>query len=582
MEWSTACRDWETRIVERRSLIAFAPLFPAEAEAALAVFKSLQVTDLPQKANGTYPTLGETADEWVFDYVRAIFGAYDADRAKRLINESLLLISKKNTKSTIAAGIMVTALVRNWRHNQELLILAPTIEIANNSFVPAAGMVRADPELSKLLHVVENQRLIRHLVTKAELKIVAADGDVVGGKKAAFVLIEELWLFGKKPKAMAMLREATGGLVSRPEGFVLFITTHSDEPPTGVYKEKLQYARDVRDGVINDPAFLPVLYEWPSKLIEDEAYLDQRFFYVTNPNLGRSVSVDWLVAELRKAQSGEGEGLQVFLAKHLNVEIGLRLRRDRWRGADYWAGAADTSITFETLLERCEVLVVGIDGGGADDLYGLCIAGRERGTGRWLFWSRAYARQDVVDRRKDIASKLEELRDLGEIVICEEAEFDEAAAQVAIEDGGDMPQVIPPDVAEVVEYVEQIRAAGLLPEKYGIGVDPAGISLTIDALNAIGIADETIYPVGQGYRLNPAITMLPRMLKAGTARHAGQKLMDWCVSNAKATYAGSALTVSKQVAGSAKIDPLIAVFNCFMLLARHPKAAQSGEIQVYL
>ncbi|HTN40723.1 MAG TPA: terminase TerL endonuclease subunit, partial [Asticcacaulis sp.] len=405
----------------------------------------------------------------------------------------------------------------------------------------------------------EHIRTITHRVTKAVLKVVAADSDTVSGKKAAFVFIDELWIFGKRPKADAMIREATGGLVARPEGFVIYATTQSDLEPAGVFKTKLQYFRNVRDGVLVDGKSLPVLYEYPEAMLENDAYLDPANWYVTNPNLGKSVDEQWLAEEYEKVRHAEGGEKQTFLAKHLNVEIGLRLANDRWRGADYWDDAADKSLTLEEILERSEVVTVGIDGGGLDDLFGLSVIGRCKLTRHWLVWCRAWAHDDVLIRRKDIASVLRDFDRAGELVITDDP--------------------LSP-IRDAADIVEQIKNLGLLPEKHGVGLDPYGVASLIDELAERGIEGEVLSAIRQGSGLSPATWGAEIKLKNKTLLHSGSRLMAWCVGNAKTEVRGGAVLITKQTAGRAKIDPLVAMFNAAMLMSRNPEAKSSPKYQM--
>lgn len=556
-EWTTACPDWEKRIVDRRSLIPLKPLYPDEAEHALGIFKSLKIVD----AAGS-PTFGEACEQWVFDFVATIFGAYDAETGKQRITEFLLLISKKNSKSTIAAGIMLTALIVNWRLEEELLILAPTIEVAKNSYNPAAAMVRADKDLSTILHVQDHLRTITHRTTKAVLKVVAADTDTVSGKKAGRVLVDELWVFGSRPHADAMLREATGGLVSRPEGFVIWLSTQSDQAPAGIFKTKLDYFRNVRDGVIADNKSLGVLYEWPKGMIEREEYLDPRNFYITNPNLGRSVSRDWIEDELKKVE-GDGAAIITFVAKHLNVEIGISLRNNAWAGARYWESAGDDTLAdFSAFLDRCEVVVVGGDGGGLDDLFGGAFLGREKATRDWLLWVHAWCQPDVLERRKDIAPRLLDFEKAGDLTVCERPTQ---------------------DLEEFCDLVEMVKDAGLLPAANAVGLDPMGVASLVDELASRGVEGDQVVGVAQGFRLNGAVLGMERKLKDGTFWHAAQALMNWVIGNAKVEHKGNAVLITKQIAGKAKIDPLIAALNTVMLMSRNPEAATGeGNLDDYL
>lgn len=547
-DWSTSCPDWGQRLIDGRSIIP-PPIFPEQADIALEVFKELTIVD----ATGS-PKFGDACAQWVFDLVASIFGAYDAETGARLITEWFILVPKKNSKSTVAAGVMLTALILNWRKSAAFTILSPTKEIAGNSYNPASDMVKHEEELNSLMHVQGHIKAITHLETNATLKVLAADSNTVGGTKSVGILIDELHLFGKMPNAENMFREATGGLASRPEGFVVWLTTQSDEPPAGVFKEKLQYARDVRDGVIIDKGFVPIIFEHPRFMVEKKEHLLLENLGIVNPNLGYSVNRDFLNREFMKAEV-EGK-IPGFLAKHGNVEIGLALRSGRWAGTDFWDQNV-AIVTLEKIFETSDVITAGVDGGGLDDMLGLAILGRDREDNNlWRAWFKAWIHPIALERRKSEATKYHDFADDGDLVIVEH---------------------IGEDVDQCCDIIMQCDQSGLLER---IGVDPSGIAEIVNKLKLPphNLEEDRIVGVTQGWRLTSSIKDTERKVAAGELVHGGSPLMNWCVSNAKAEPKGNAMLITKQASGTGKIDPLMALFSAVALMVLNPEARNGGSI----
>ncbi|MDU4032408.1 terminase large subunit [Acinetobacter sp.] len=551
-EWTTSCPDWEERIVAKQSLMPCKPLFPDVADIALRIFNELILVDVMDS-----PKMGEVTLPWVLEFVAAIFGSYNPETKRRLIREFFLLISKKNTKSTIAAGIMMTALILNDRKSAELIIIAPTKEVADNSFNPIRDFIRADEELSEMINISEHTKTVTHLGTGATLKVIAAESNAAAGKKASIILIDEVWLFGKRANAESMFREAKGGLASRPEGCVIYLSTMSDEVPCGVFKQLLDYARDIRDGIKVNPQFLPLIYEFPKWMLEAGEHLKPENFYITNPNLGASVDVDYLINEFEKVRDAGEESLRDFLAKHLNVEIGMNLRANRWAGAEYWLKQARKSITLERLIEKSELITLGVDGGGLDDLLGFSALGRLKGNPRiWWKWNHAWCNEIAVERRKENAPKY--------------ADFVQEGSLTIVKRVGD-------DIDQLAKIAKKVFDSGKLDK---IGLDPMGLGGLLDGLLDADIPEEKLIAVPQGLKLMGYIMTMERKLAEGNLYHAGQDLMTWCAGNARVVMKGNGMMISKQESGVAKIDPLIADFNAVALMSMNPEPAQK-DYNVY-
>lgn len=394
--WSTAVPDWEARIREGKSLLPDLPLWDAPAEKALRVFKKLRISDM----YGT-PTYGEVCEDWVFDLVRVIFGSYNPDLKRRMLREFFLLVPKKNGKSAIAAGIILTAAILNSRPEAELVLISATQKIARITFKAIKGSILLDPVLEQLFHIQNHEKQITHRETGAMIMILSADGDIVTGLKAVYLLIDESHVLLSKTKADEILTELKGGLASNVEGFVIQITTQSKKPPVGAFKEELNKARAVRDGEIALP-LVALLYEFPNDVVQKETWRDPNIWGMVNPNLERSVSLQYLMDELAAADRKGADAVALFASQHLNVQIGLGHVQDRWVGSSFWyAGKAKfEGLTLPWMMDLCDCMVGGIDGGGMDDLLGASFVGRRNDGGGWLSLSKAWCHPIALERRE--------------------------------------------------------------------------------------------------------------------------------------------------------------------------------------
>ena len=552
MAWDLSSPDWWQRLQAGKSLVPSLPLWAGEGERAVRIFNKLRLADVP----GT-PTMEEAGGEWFRDIVRAMFGSVNPVTRERMIRELFALVPKKNSKTTDGALLMVTALLMNQRPRASFVMTAPVQDVAQLAFDAAAGAIDLDEVLAKKFHVRHHLKTILHRETKAELEIMTFDPSVLTGQKiSGGALIDELHVCAKMTKAPKALRQIRGGMLPFPESFLAFITTQSDEPPVGVFGDELKKAREIRDGK-REGAMLPVLFEFPKEIQEsqDRQWEKPVLWPLVTPNLGKSITLARLESDYREARDTSESELRVWASQHLNIQIGMAMHAHAWAGAEFWESQADHTLTLDTLLERCEVFDVGIDGGGLDDLLGLSVVGRERETRNWLVWCRAWAHPSVLERRKSETERFHDFERDGDLVLVDQ---------------------IGEDVEEVASIVARIQAHGSLDK---VGVDSAGIGSILDELEAQGVPSEKIVAIKQGWALNGAIKTAERKLAEGTLKHSGQPLMTWAVGNAKAELKGNNIYITKQASGTAKIDPVMAMFNAVTLMALNP--AGKGPLQMF-
>lgn len=541
--------------------IADVPLNEERAAMALAFFNRLRLPDV--RGN---PRLSEACGQWFKDILVAFLASEDPETKEKLVWELLCAVPKKNSKSTYSAALALTALYMEETPNGQMLLIGPSQNISARCFNQAQAMIDLDDDLKTIFHVQDHLKKIKRKKTGTELEVKTFDTGIITGEIPIITIIDEVHELGKKPKAAKVMQQIRGGGITQTGGQLLMITTQSDERPAGIWKSEIGKARAIRDGEAGpSPIMLPVLYEFPLELQKNEEFWrNRKNWHLVLPNLGLSVNQARLEADYDNNGSIDKEKEQIWVSQHLNIEIGIGLKNDQWTGANFWQSSG-ADLGLEELLQQSEVVTAGIDPGGQDDLLSFSLVGRQRGTHVWLHWAKHWADRIVLERRKSIASVLEDFESERDLVLVDDLEKEA--------------------YAEIAELCARVRDLGLFPKESGIGIDGAGkaANLAIDALEAKNFdASKHLQAISQGYKLNNIAATVSVKLKAGSFLHSNQPIMAWCVENTKMYQRGNAEYPSKEESGAGKIDGTMSMLDAAELMSFHPQPEVTGNLSDFL
>lgn len=200
------------------------------------------------------------------------------------------MIPRKNSKTTMAAAAILFVLYCDGEPGAMVYSAASEATQAAECFGIAKRMIQADADLmahAELFH--------RHATVGGGVyRVLTSEAGSKHGLNAHMVVADELHAH-KTPDLVDVLTTSQG---SRSQPITLHTTTSDFERPNSICNRLHDHACKVRDGIIDDPAFLPVVYE--AKLEDD--WTDPKIWAKANPNLGVSFSFDDIERDCMKAK----------------------------------------------------------------------------------------------------------------------------------------------------------------------------------------------------------------------------------------------------------------------------------------
>lgn len=258
----------------------------AAAEKAVSFFH-----DCLRHTKGKWRGEPFTLSDWQADVVRKIYGTKKAD-GTRQYRTVFIAVPRKQGKTTFAAGLALYSLFCDGEKGAEVINAAADREQAALCFETAKQMVEFEPLLFNRSETYK--RSIIRPEKGASYKVISSDAGTKHGLNVSYAGIDELHAW-KNRELYDVIVTSQG---AREQPLNVITTTAGYDKKTVCY-ELWRYAEQVRDGVIDDPTFLPVIFAAD----EDDDWTDPKTWAKANPNYGVTVQKEFFEQECAKAKA---------------------------------------------------------------------------------------------------------------------------------------------------------------------------------------------------------------------------------------------------------------------------------------
>lgn len=465
-------------------------------------------------------------EEWQRAVIGTLFGWIRKDGTRRY-RESLIAVPRKNGKTPLAAGIALHALLNDGEPGCQVYSAAADEKQAALVFRHASGMVAHNPAMQREVRIYKS---FKSMETKdfGIFKAISSESDTKHGLNAHCIIVDELHA-QRSSDLVDVLRTSTA---SRRQPLMTYITT-SDYARESICNEIWDRARRVRDGVDSDPAFLPAIWE----AAVDCDWESPATWSAVNPNLGVSVSVDYLQRECQRAKDLPAYE-NVFKRLHLNIRTEQAVR---WIPMESWDACTTTFDDPES-----EVCYAGLDLASTTDTAACVLWFPQRNIVLPFFW----VPEETASKR----------------------EMTERATYRTWTQKGLMTAT----PGNVVDY-DRIRAdINGLREKYNIR------QIAVDRWNSTQLQTQLtgdgfdVVPFGQGFVSMTAPTKeLEKLVVSRAIRHDGNPVLRWMASNVMAEMDAAGNLKPSKRKSSDKIDGVVALIMAIGLALVAPPATRS-------